>query len=218
MEYLLRVNIWGRQEKDEKKTWLLTTFAESEHLGKTGKGWEKTGLLTVSICWEWTFGEDRGKGREKTGLLTVSICWEWTFGEDRKRARKDWITGSEYLLRVNIWGRQEKGEKRLDYRQWVFAESERLGKAGKGQKQTGLRTLEDAGDWHSAEIHFSKQKDGWQWVTSHPGQGWRMAAHSEDNAWSIIHGYIAKRNSNGTDWLKHINLIVEAILSLVGWK
>ena len=166
------------------------SIAKTERLGKMGKGWEKTALLTVSICWEWTFGEDRKRVKKDW----ITDYWEWTFEEDRKGMRKDWITDREYLLRVNIWGRQEKDKSRLEYRPLKMQETD------------------------TAEIHFSKQKDGWQWVTSHTGQGWRMAAHSEDNAWSILHGYIAKRNSNGTDWLKHLNLIVEAILSLVGWK
>ena len=52
--------------------------------------------------------------------------------------RKDWITDSEYLLRVNIWGRQEKDKSRLEYRPLKMQETD------------------------TAEIHFSKQKDGWQ--------------------------------------------------------
>ena len=58
-----------------------------------------------------------------TGVFAESEhLWKTGKGrEKRKRARKDWITGGEYLLRVNIWGRQEKGEKR-----------------GKGREKTGL--------------------------------------------------------------------------------
>ena len=224
-EYLLRLNIWGRLEKGKKRLDYGLSICWEWTFGEDRKRVRKDWITDLSICWvniwgrqekcekrldywlmyQWTFEEDRKRVRKD--LITDSVCWEWTFREDRKSARKDWITDSKYLLRVNIWEGQGKGWEKTGLLTVSICWVNIWGRQEKDKSRLDYRPLKMQ---ETDTLH--------RFISQSRRTGMENGSTFWDNAWSIIHGYIANRNSNGIDWLKHINLIVEAILSLVCWK